>query len=282
VLADGGRRGRSDCDGGSKPVPLFVGLADVDTQMINRDDAGEVAVIRLAYGKVSALDTVFCASLADELTQVASGPWRALVLTGTGSSFSAGVDLFQVLDGGADYLSGFLPAMERLFRALLTFPKPAVAAINGHAIAGGCILAAACDYRVMADGSGRIGVPELAVGVPFPTLPFEIVGARVPRTAFRDLVYSGRTVTAVEALPLGLVDEVASPGELMPRAQHEAARLAQIPAITFALTKRTFTEPILARVDAASSLNDDALAAWRSAEVQARMRAYLEKTVGRK
>ena len=250
--------------------------------MFNREDSGHVAVVRLAHGKVSALDAEFCGALVTELDKVAAGTAQALILTGTGSAFSAGVDLFQVLNGGADYLGRFLPAMEAFFRALLAFPKPAVAAINGHAIAGGCIIAAACDYRVMSEGGGRIGVPELAVGVPFPALPFEIVGARVPRTAFRSLVYRGRTVTAQEALPLGLVDEVSPAEVLMTRAQHAAEQMAQIPAITFALTKRTFTEPILARVDAAARLNDDVLGAWASPAVQARMREYVEKTIGRK
>ena len=235
----------------------------------------------MAHGKVSALDALFCDALVKEITEVARGPARALVLTGTGSSFSAGVDLFQALEGGADYLSRFLPAMETFFRTLLTFPKPAVAAVNGHAIAGGCIIAAACDHRIMVNGTGRIGVPELAVGVPFPTLPFEIVGARVPQTRFRDLVYSGRVVLPPEALALGLIDEVADAEMLLPRAREVAKTLAQIPATTFGLTKRTFTAPLLARVDASASLNADVIEAWGSPDVQARMRQYVEKTVGR-
>ena len=252
------------------------------TEMIHREDVGDLAVIRLAYGRVSALDTALCEALSQELSSVASSPVRGVILTGTGSAFSAGVDLFQVLDGGADYLARFLPAMETFFRALLTFPKPVVAAVNGHAIAGGCITAAACDHRIMAEGTGRIGVPELAVGVPFPALPFEIVGARVQPTMFRQLVYGGRTVLPAEALQLGLVDELSPPDLLMTRAQQATAQLVQIPAITFALTKRTFTEPLLARVHAAASLNDDVLRAWQSPEVQARMRHYVEKTVGKK
>jgi enoyl-CoA hydratase len=250
--------------------------------MINREDEGGVAVIRLSHGKVSALDAEFCGALVRELDDIAAGAAKAVIITGTGSAFSAGVDLFQVLDGGADYLGRFLPAMESFFRALLTFPKPAVAAVNGHAIAGGCIMAAACDHRIMAEGTGRIGVPELAVGVPFPALPFEIVGARVQPTAFRQLVYSGRTVPPEEALQLGLVDELSPPDVLMTRAHHAADQLARIPAITFALTKRTFAEPLLARVNAASSLNADVLAAWADPSVQARMRAYVEQTVRRK
>jgi enoyl-CoA hydratase len=206
----------------------------------------------------------------------------ALVITGTGSAFSAGVDLFRVLDGGAEYLQRFLPAMASLFRALLTFPKPAIAAVNGHAIAGGCIVAATCDARLMADGKGRIGIPELLVGVPFPALPFEIVRARVSPAHFRDLVLSGKTVTAHDALAFGLVDEVVAPDVLMSRALQVANQLARIPAISFSLTKRAFTEPVLERVEAATRLNDAVVEAWANPAVQQRIRDYLEQTVGKK
>jgi enoyl-CoA hydratase len=249
--------------------------------VITREDSGEIAVVRMAHGKVSALDTGFCDALVREIDTIAAGSAKALVLTGTGTTFSAGVDLFQVLNGGADYLAKFLPAMQRLFRALLTFPKPAVAAVNGHAIAGGCIIAAACDHRVMADGSGRIGVPELVVGVPFPTLPFEIVLARVSHAAFRRLVYFGSTVLPHQAVELGLVDEIAPADVLIARAREIAQQLACIPAVTFALTKRTFTASLLDRVSASASLDADVVVAWRSPDVQNRIKEYVEETIKR-
>jgi enoyl-CoA hydratase len=231
---------------------------------------------------VSALDVPFCEALERELGDVAAGPSRALVVTGTGATFSAGVDLFQVLDGGAEYLARFLPVMEALFRAFLTFPKPAVAAINGHAIAGGCIVAATCDHRLMADGAARIGIPELAVGVPFPALPFEIMRARLSPTHFRRLVFGADTLLPRDALSAGLIDEVAPPELLMSRALHAADRLTSIPTVSFSLMKRAFTAPVLDHVDAARSLNDEALAAWRNPGVLARIRAYLEETVRKK
>jgi enoyl-CoA hydratase len=216
------------------------------------------------------------------INDIARSPARALVVTGTGSTFSAGVDLFRLLKEGSAYLQRFLPALERYFLTLLNFPKPAVAAVNGHAIAGGCIAAAACDHRVMAAGQGRIGVAELAVGVPFPILAFEIVSARVERTRFRDLVYTGRVVEPAEALAVGFVDEVVQPETLMAHAQEVAERLASIPAKTFELTKRTFTAPIMARVQASMELNAAVVTAWESPVVQARIRQYLEKTIGQK
>ena len=250
--------------------------------MIIREDLENAAVLRLAHGKVSALDIELCQALSRELEQVAIGPAPALIITGTGSTFSAGVDLFRVLAGGATYLNEFLPAMEAFFNALVMFPKPAVAAVNGHAIAGGCIITAACDYRVMAEGAARIGVPELVVGVPFPPLPFEIMRARLSPPHFRELVLTGRTVQPAEALPLALVDELAPPDVLMTRAQHAAGRLLAIPPATFTLTKRAFTDPILERVQRATSFNGGVLEAWESPAVQDRIRAYVERTVGRK
>ena len=115
--------------------------------MITREDVGNISVIRLSHGKVSALDVALCGAIVEAVHAVAAGPQRGLVLTGTGSSFSAGVDLFQVLDGGGGYLARFLPAMQMLFRTLLEFenrswppstdtPSPAAASWQRHAITG--------------------------------------------------------------------------------------------------------------------------------------------------
>jgi enoyl-CoA hydratase len=249
--------------------------------MFIREDAGHVAILRLAHGKVSALDAELCATLGGEIVSLAAGPSTALVLTGSGPAFSAGVDLYRVLDGGEPYLARFLPALEGLLQTLLTFPKPAVAAVNGHAIAGGCIIAAACDHRVMADGPARIGIPELIVGVPFPALPLEIVGARVPAAALRQLVLTGRTVKAPEARDLGLIDEVVDPDALIPRARDVAEQLSLIPAASFALTKRAFCDPLLDRVRAAADRDAEVAAAWASPAVHAHVREYLARTIGK-
>ena len=98
--------------------------------MYIREDVGSTAVVRLAHGKVSALDLEFCEALTREFQTIADSPAASVVVTGTGSAFSAGVDLFRVLDGGTSYLGRFLPAMKTLFETVLTFPKPAVAAVT--------------------------------------------------------------------------------------------------------------------------------------------------------
>ena len=245
--------------------------------MLSIDTENPIAVLRLEHGKVNAMDLALCEALTQQLAQLATHSCRAVVITGTGNSFSAGVDLVQLTQGGADYVGRFLPVMDKFFHALLTFPKPVVAALNGHALAGGCIIAACCDHVVMAEGTGRVGVTELAVGVPFPMLPFEIIRARLTARDARDLVYSARTLLPAEALAVGLVDEVAPPAELLPRAMDAAARLTEIPAVSFALTKRAFVTPILARVEASLAINADVTRAWQGDEVLSHVRAFLEK-----
>jgi enoyl-CoA hydratase len=230
---------------------------------------------------VSALDTELLDALARELDGAALDV-RALVLTGSGSIFSAGVDLFRITQGGADYVRLFLPLLSRFLRMLFTFPRPVVAAVNGHAIAGGCVIALACDARLMADGDGKMGLPELVVGVPFPTAALEVVRFAVPREKLQTLIYTGQTLSAREALGAGLVDEVVS-SELLPaRAQELACELALIPPQVFRLTKQSLRAEALDRIEQAGEQPDRAaLDVWSAAETHAHIREYLRRTLGK-
>ena len=186
--------------------------------MIAVDHHDGVAVVRLEHGKVNVLDL----ELLRELSQTLAEPPRRRRdrAHGRGPAFSAGVDLKRLLDGSADDMEEFLLALDEGLLALYDFPRPAVAAVNGHAIAGGCILVEACDYRIMSGGT--IGVAELKVGVPFPTAPFEILRDAVgPRTAA--LVLTGRTVGPEEALAIGLVDATVGAEHLLDRSLIELA-----------------------------------------------------------
>ena len=249
--------------------------------MIERDDRDGIRVLRLAHGKVSAMDIELGEGLLREMQDAAAAPITALIVTGSGSSFSAGVDLYRVVKDGPEYGRRFLPVLDAFLEAALTFPKPMVAAINGHAIAGGCILAACCDRRIMVDGNGRIGIPELAVGVPFPALPLQIMAARLTDSALRDLVFSGRTVQVDEARTLGLVDEKCPAGMLLDRAMEVARQFASIPAGAYALTKEAFYAPILARAKSLSALNDRVTEAWMQQHTYDTIRGYLERTIRR-
>jgi enoyl-CoA hydratase len=246
--------------------------------MIERAHHGDVAMLRIAHGKANALDLELCNALTAELEAYRQSAAKALVVTGTGKMFSAGVDLVRVSNEGAPYLRAFLPAVSRAFETLFLLLKPVVAAVNGHAIAGGCIIACAADYRVMAREPGRIGIPELLVGVPFPVVPLEIMrfaaGARAPA-----LINRGTTFAADDALANGLVDAVVEPERLDDEAMAAARSLAAIPPAAFALTKRQLREPVLERIHVGAALDAAVHEAWASPEILGAIRGYVARTL---
>src|ERR1700733_1780983 len=139
--------------------------------MIETADYDGIAVLTLDNGPVNALDLELLSAVPGSLAAVADA--RAVVLTGRGRSFSAGVGLRQITAGRLPYVEKFLPALSLALLTVFEHPKPVVAAVNGHALAGGCVLAAACDIRLMS--AGTIGLTELAVGAPFPPGAPEII-----------------------------------------------------------------------------------------------------------
>src|SRR5688572_19726939 len=102
--------------------------------MIEVTQQGDIAILRMTHGKANALDVEFCDALAAAFGELGKSSARAMVMTGSGSIFSAGVDLLRISAGGDDYVRQFLPALHRMFDAAFNVPKPLVAAINGHAI----------------------------------------------------------------------------------------------------------------------------------------------------
>jgi enoyl-CoA hydratase len=242
---------------------------------------GEVAILRMAHGKANALDLEFCEALSHQLEECRGSPDGAIVIIGTGRMFSAGVDLRRLVDGGAVYVRDFLPAMCRMFEALFSLLKPVVAVINGHAIAGGCVLACAADYRMMAREPGRIGLPELLVGVPFPVVPLEIMRFAVPPHHLQSLIYRGVTLPADAALEHGLIDAVVDPERLLDEAIAVAQGLAALPPAAYALTKGQLREPALHRMRAGQAMDAAALDAWASLETLTAIREYVSRTLAK-
>ncbi len=238
--------------------------------MLNVEEMDDVAVVRIEHGRVGAMD----AELLDGLTDAVRDSDQALVFTGTGSAFSAGVDLRRILDGGRPYTEAFLVSLSRMFRTVFDHPRPTVAAINGHAIAGGCVLALACDVRLMS--GGRIGLAELAVGVPFPTTALEIVRHALGTNADR-AVLRAETVGSEQALALGMVHEVTAADELLPRALDLATELAARSPESYRLAKERLHRPAHEAITATPAEEDAAvLAGWTSEDTHRRIEAALE------
>jgi enoyl-CoA hydratase len=239
-----------------------------------------VAVMTMSHGKANALDIEFCDALATRFNELRQSDARAVVVTGQGRIFSAGVDLKRLSEGGAAYIRQFLPALHRLYEAVFFHPKPVIAAINGHAIAGGAVLACCADRRVMARDSGRIGVTEILVGVPFPALAFEIVRLAVPPRYVPEFTLTGATYATDAALQRGWIDEVAEPGELLEDALAVAQELAVLSPPAFAQTKLQIRQPVTERLQRSGEATDKAVTEiWTAPATLAYIRDYVARTL---
>jgi enoyl-CoA hydratase len=238
--------------------------------MLETEDRSGVTVLRLQHGKVNALDTELLRAITAAMRDL--DPASAVVITGHGSAFSAGVDLKRIVDGGQPYVREFLPALTETFLAVFDHPGPVLAAVNGHAIAGGCVLAAACDVRLMS--GGRIGLAELTVGVPFPTVALEIMRHAIGPAA-GNLVLTARLLDAAQAQSIGLIHDVAAPEALLDSAVALAQAMAKTPAEVFSLSKRQLQLPARAAMDGHDADEVAIAAGWESSGTRDAIAGYL-------
>jgi enoyl-CoA hydratase len=251
--------------------------------MIEVEERGAVTILRMARGKGNALNLELAGALLDALDRLDGSADRAAIITGQGSIFGAGVDLPALVEGGVEYVRRFIPLLQRLFERLATFPKPLVAAVNGHAIAGGAILMLACDQRLLARGAARIGLTEVRVGVVFPAWALEIARFATPPQHFPTLVCTGRTWPPEEALARGLVDELVEPEQLLERACAVGEELAAIPATAFTVTKLAVRQPLIEAARRQTALTEAAvLEHWCAAETLRHVAAFAEQTIKRR
>jgi enoyl-CoA hydratase len=240
----------------------------------------DVAVVTLKHGNANALDSEFCDALSDCVAELIRSDAKAIVMTGQGNIFSAGVDLRRVSAGGADYVREFLPTLHRLYDTVFFCGKPVVAAINGHAVAGGAVLAACADRRIMTRESGRIGVTEMAVGVPFPALAFEIVRFAVPPRHLAEFTLGAATYATEAALQRGWVDELVESGALLSRATAAAQSLAALSPSAFAQTKSQIRQGVSERYRQSGAATDKAVTEiWAAPGTLGSIRDYVARTL---
>ncbi len=223
-----------------------------------------IAVLTLASDKVNAFDV----ETLEEITACVDGceqdeAVRALVVTGRGAIFSAGLNVAEVLDNDADRTGVLLEALGTALVRLFRFPKPTVAAINGPAIAGGCILACACDKRLIAEGA-RIGATELKVGVSFPVVAVELLRHACGSDA-EQLMLDAALLDGEEACRRGLAHRVVPAEGILDDAVALAGKLASLDAAAYALAKATTRRLALSVVDDEGSraLDRQVLAQWQ-------------------
>lgn len=222
----------------------------------------------------NALGTAMLTFVRDGLRAAAGRP---VLLTGAGDAFSAGLNLKEVAGLDPRGMADFLRLLEDVMTALYTYPGPTAAAVNGHAIAGGAILALCCDYRVATANPGaRLGLNEVAIGLRFPPRILAIVRQRVPKRHVDEVLLGAALCDPAEAARLGLVDEVSEDPVARARAKLEA--WSRHPPAAYAATKadlRAATVALAPEDDA--RFVDEVVPVWTSDAVRARILAVLKK-----
>ena len=242
------------------------------------DHDGGVRVLTLARPPANAIDETLLTELGLALNAAQADPAvRAVVLTGAGRFFSGGFDLAAPrLDAAA--ASRLRILYRDLHAELLGFPKPTLAMVNGHAIAGGFVLALTCDYRLGVEGDYRVGLNEVTVGAGFPRTAAEIVRLRLSHARANELMLGAALYPAREAVRLGLVDELLAPDDFTATALRRAARLGNHPRAAYVDAKLGLVAEALERIARESDADGDHTdAVWRDPESRAARRKQREK-----
>jgi enoyl-CoA hydratase len=238
--------------------------------MFETTEIDSITILKMQHGKVNAMDVEFANGLRQELKRIERSNSGAVVLTSATRVFSAGVDLRRFIDEDDAYVDPFIESLDACFKSLFQFPKPLVAAINGHAVAGGCVMASACDYRMLAPRT-RIGVPEMRVGVAFPPVALETMRLVAAPQAFQ-------TIRDDEAVRVGLADELGSSDVLLDTAIATAKKLMAIPSEVFSITKQNVRLPAMRNIaEADAQLGAQIAALWKSEKIREVIAEYVDK-----
>jgi enoyl-CoA hydratase len=239
---------------------------------------GSVTVLHLDRPPVNAIDATF----ARELDSVFGGLEQnqdvgSVVLTGKGECFSAGLDLKAIPSLGPTEQKELVTAVNALLLRLYAFSKPLVGAVNGHAIAGGLVVALTCDYRVGADADYMLGLTEALVGIPFPVAAMEIVRAELG-VAARTRVLMAQNADPAAAKAWGALDELTPPDRVLERAIEVARDQAAMPGHAYTRIKQQLRAgPIERMRTVVASGTDPSLGVWRMDEIAEAARRLVER-----
>jgi enoyl-CoA hydratase len=232
-----------------------------------RDD---VAVLTLDRGKGNAIDGPLFDAMHRGLDEAEAALPCGLILTGANGFFSVGLNLvaLQPLDRPA--LLAFMGRFREMFLRLLEFPARTVAAVNGHAVAGGALLACTCDHRVGAEGSYKMGVAETALGVGLPRCAMETLRRVLAPDVLEEVTVFGRLYTPGQALERGLLTALVPPGDLLDAAMKEAVRDREVPRAALAQVRRGLVAPWTTSIRGGGN-DEDWVDTWFSDEARKRV-----------
>lgn len=250
--------------------------------LFHLEQRGEIGILHLHAGAANALNRRVIGAIAEGLRQASAAQLKGLVLTGYERFFSAGLDLISVYEYDREEMARFIAEFDEEFQRFFMYPKPMIAAINGAATAGGCILALACDYRIMAEGT-IIGLSEIQLGLPLPASALEIARHAIPQQHHSYVFYTGKSFNAEEATRVGLVHEAVPPAQLLDAALARLHSFTAHPGEACGALKTMLRQPALEDMRrGAERIGTMFLDAWFSPAARATIGAIRERLLTRK
>jgi enoyl-CoA hydratase/carnithine racemase len=203
----------------------------------------EIAVLRLENGVTNALGNELVADLTSALAQIRHNA-KGLVLTGNEKFFSIGLNLPELIELDHAGMTAFFTRFDRLTFDLYTLPIPTACAMTGHAIAGGCVLALSCDFRLAGEGKKLIGLNEATIGLPVPYLPDLVLRQLCGDRTATEIIYQGQFLPCSRAAEIGLVDALLPLCEVEAQAVTKISTLAALPGSAFPIVKENRTDTV--------------------------------------
>jgi enoyl-CoA hydratase/carnithine racemase len=251
--------------------------------MIVTTDHGAVRELRLDHPPANALGPELLATLRDALARASEEGARALVLSGSSTMFSGGLDVPLLLTLDREGIRQTWQLLYEVMHGLAASPIPVAAAITGHSPAGGAVLAIFCDLRIMAEGDFKIGLNEVQVGMPMPVAILRALTRLVGPGQAERLCVGSWLIPAAEAQRLGFVDELAPQDQVVSRAVERCQRLSSLPPVALSRTRQEARADLVRLVEEGLAGELDGLVDdWFSPETQASMRALVERLARKK
>lgn len=225
-----------------------------------------LATITLDKGKSNALGRELITELDDMLKNIAADAnIGGVILTGKAPFFSAGLDLIELYGYNEAEAKSFFELFFNFTANLVSFKKPMVAAISGHSPAGGCVIALACDARVMAEGQYIIGLNEVPVGIIVPNSIFQLYSFWIGKGEAARSLLTGKLFSPEDALKVGLVDELVKNESLLTAAERKIKKFMEQESNTWSQSKLNIREELIAAMTADQSATlEKMLAQWWS------------------
>lgn len=210
---------------------------------------GPLAIVTMDDGKANAMDAAFLGALHDAFDGIEASEARAVILRGRPGFFSAGLNVKRLPNLDLEGRVTLVRALSRTLLRVFAFPRPVLAAISGHALAGGALLALAADTRIAAEGQGTFGVTEVAIGVDIPSFGIEILRESVPVEHLAEIALAGATLTPSEAHARSLYASVVASEQLDDVAQEHARQMAKAHPEAYAATKARLRSSAVERAE---------------------------------